>query len=139
MTHQSQRVPDVPRGYEWLDLIWSQMVPAADSYVVVLPSDAGPRWATERGVRFLSVSLFVTRAAELHRLPRHFSLRRMRARQLRRLERHFEGQALAMLSAIVDRVRVHHPEASAAQLLLAPRDTCREMLHQASVRSPGGR
>lgn len=135
MTRRSQPLPEVPTGHEWLDLVWSQMVPAADTYVAVLPTDADPRWATELGLQLLSISLLETSAAknELQRTPRHSTLCRVRARHLRRLEKQFEGQALAVLGAIADQVRAWHPEASAGQLLMATRDTFRNVSRKAAV------
>ena len=128
-------LPEVPTGHEFLDLIWSLLVPAADTYIAVLPPDADPRWASEAGMQFLSVSLLEARAAkeELRRTSRHSTLRRVRARRLRRLEKQFEGQALAVLGAIADQVRAWHPEASAAQLLMATRDTFRNVSRKAAV------
>jgi hypothetical protein len=57
-------LPEVPTGHEFLDLIWSLLVPAADTYIAVLPPDADPRWASEAGMQFLSVSLLEARAAK---------------------------------------------------------------------------
>jgi len=141
MTRRSEPLPEVPTGHEWLDLVWSQMVPAADTSVAILPTDADPRWASELGLQFLSISLLETCAArnDLQRTPRHSTLCRVRARHLRRLEKQFEGQALAVLSAIADQACERHPEASAAQLLMATRDAFRELLNQASVESLGSR
>jgi hypothetical protein len=135
MKRRGQPLPEVPTGHEWLDLVWSQMVPAADTYVAILPTDADPRWATELGLQLLSISLLETRAAknDVQRTPRHTTLCRVRARRLRRLGKQFEGQALAVLGAIADQVRAWHPEASAAQLLMATRDTFRNVSRKAAV------
>ena len=127
-TRPRKQLPEVPTGYEWLDLAWSQIVPAADAFVAVLPPAADPRWATECGLLFLSLSLLDRRVAgdELESTPEHSTLRRVRARHLRVLKRQFEGQALAVLSAIIDRERAQYPEVSRAQLLMLTRDTfCR--------------
>lgn len=32
---RGKRLPEVPTGYEWLDLAWSQMVPVADVFVAI--------------------------------------------------------------------------------------------------------
>ena len=122
-------LPEVPTGHEFLDLIWSLRVPAADTYIAVLPPDADPRWASEAGMQFLSVSLLEARAAkeELRLTSRHSTLRRVRARRLRRLEKQFEGQALAVLGAITNQTRARHPQASAPQLLMATRDVFRAL------------
>ena len=124
-----EALPAVPTGNEFLDIIWSSMVPAADTFVAILPQAADPRWATEAGLRFLSVSLLKKRAAadELQRTRSHTPLRRVRARHLRLLDKQFEGQALAVLGAIAAQVRTWHPNASSAQLLMATRDAFRAL------------
>lgn len=124
-----QPLPEAPSGYEYLNLIWSLLVPAADAYVAVLPQSADPAWATEHGLSSVAVSLFKQGAARdaLNRTPGHSTLRRVRARHLRLLEKQFECQALAVLGAIADQVRTRHPTASSAQLLMATRDAFRAL------------
>ena len=83
MSWFTRRVPEVPTGYEYFDLLWSQLIPDATSYVAVLPRAADPAWATELGLRSAAVSLLRQWAAsdELQRTPTHSVLRRMRQRQ----------------------------------------------------------
>lgn len=129
-TRRGKQLPKVPTAYESFDLAWSRIVPAEDAFVAIQPPAADPRWASEHGLLFLSLSLLDRRAAadELERTPKHSALHRVRARHLRLLERQFEGQALAVLGAILDRERVQYPEALTAHLLMVTRDIFRRLL-----------
>lgn len=123
-------LPVVPTGYEYLDLLWSQLIPAAASYLAVLPRSANSAWATERGLRLVATSLLKQWAAsdELQRTPNHSTLRRVRERHLRLMERQYQGRALTFVGALVDQARKQHPKASAAQLLTVARDAFRALL-----------
>jgi hypothetical protein len=125
-----KRLPVVPTGYEYLDLLWSQLIPAAASYLAALPRSADSAWATERGLRFVATSLLKQWAAsdEPQRTPNHSTLRRVRERHLRLMERQYQGQALTFVGALVDQARKQHPKASAAPLLTVARDAFRELL-----------
>lgn len=130
MKPSRKKLPAVPTGFEYFDLLWSRLIPAAASYLAVLPRSADPAWATERGVRFVATSLFKKWAAsdELQRTPNHSTLRRVRERHLRLMEKQYQGQALTFVGALVDQARKQHPKASAAQFLTVARDAFRELL-----------
>lgn len=126
-------MPEVPTGYEYFDLLWSQLIPDAASYVAVLPRAADPAWATELGLRSAAISLLRQWAVsdELQRTPTHSVLCRMRQRQLRLLERQYQGRALMVVGALVDQARKRHPKASPAQLLTVARDAFKALLRTA--------
>lgn len=130
MSWLGKRRPKVPTGYEYLDLLWSQLIPAAASYVAILPRSADPIWATEHGLRFVALGLLKQWAAsdELQRTPNHSTLRRVRERHLRLMEKQYQGQALTFLGALVDQARKQYPKASPAQLLTVSRDAFRDLL-----------
>lgn len=125
-----KKLPAVPSGYEYFDLLWSQLIPAAASYLAVLPRSADPIWATEYGLRFVVVGLLKKWAAsdELQRTPNYSTLRRVRERHLHLLEQQYQGQALTLIGALVDQAREQHPKASPAQLLTAARDAFKALL-----------
>lgn len=99
-----KKLPAGPSGYEYLDLLWLQLIPAAASYLAVLPRSADPAWATERGLRFVAISLLQKWAAsdELQRTPNQSTLRRVRKRHLHLMEKQYLGQALTFVGALVD-------------------------------------
>jgi hypothetical protein len=127
------KLPAVPTGFEYLDLLWSQLIPDAVSYVAILPRSADPAWATEHGLRFVAIGLLQQWAAreELQRTPNHSTLRRVRERHLRLLERQYLGQALTLVGALVDQARKRYPKASPAQLLTVTRDAFKDLLRAA--------
>lgn len=130
MTCSRKQLPPVPTGYEYFDLLWSQLIPAAASYLAVLPQSADPAWATEHGLRFVAIGLFKQWAAsdELRRTPNHSTLRHIRERHLRLMEKQYQCQALTFVGALVDQARKRHPKASPAQLLTVARDAFKELL-----------
>jgi hypothetical protein len=125
-----KKLPAVPTGFEYLDLLWSQLIPDAPSYVAILPRSADPAWATAHGLRFVAIGLLKQWAAsdELERTPKHSTLRRVRERHLRIMEKQYQGQALTFVGALVDKARKRYPKASPAQLLTVARDAFRELL-----------
>lgn len=134
-----KRLPPVPTGFEHLDLLWSQLIPDADSYVAILPRSANPAWATEHGLRFVATSLLKQWAAsdELQRTPNRSTLRRVRERHLRLMEKQYQGQALTLIGALVDQARETHPKAPPAQLLTVARDAFKDLL-RATFPADGG-
>ena len=125
-----KKLPAVPTGYEYLDLLWSQLIPDAASYLAILPRSADPAWATAQGLRFVAIALFKKWKAsdELQRTPNHSTLRRVRERHLRQMEKQYQSQALTFVGALVDQARTRYPKATAAQLLTVARDAFRELL-----------
>lgn len=99
MKPSPKELPDVPTGFECFDLLWSQLIPDAASYVAILPRSAEPAWATAQGLRFVAISLLRKWAAsdELERTPNHSTLHRVRERDLRLLEKQYHGQALTLV------------------------------------------
>lgn len=128
-----KELPAVPTGFENFDLLWSQLIPDAASYVAILPRSADPAWATADGLRFVAISLFKRWAAsdELARTQYHSTLRRVRARHLQLLERRYHGQALTLVAALVDQAREAYPRASPAQLLTVARDGFKALMGSA--------
>lgn len=128
-----KRLPPVPTGYEYLDLLWSQLMPRAASYLDVLPSSPDPVWATEYGLRFVALGMLECQAvsAELHRTPPRSTLRRVRERRLHLLEQRQQDRALTLVAALVDQARKRFPKASPAQLLTVARDGFRGLLSAA--------
>lgn len=120
----------VPTGFEYFDLLWSQFIPDAASYVAILPRSADPAWATPPGLRVVVNSLLKRWAAidELARTPNHSTVYRVRERALGVLDRQYQGQTLTLIGALVDQARQQHPEASSAQLLTLARDDFKELL-----------
>lgn len=125
-----KELPAVPTGFEYFDLLWSQFIPDAASYVAILPRAADPAWATAQGLRFVVISLLKRWAAidELARTPSHSTLHRIRERSLGVLDRQYHGQTLTLIGALVDQARQRHPRASSAQLLTMARDGFKELL-----------
>jgi hypothetical protein len=125
-----KRLPTVPTGFEYFDLLWSRFIPDAASYIAILPRSADPAWATAQGLRFVVISLLKRWAAidELARTPNCSTLHRVRERNLRLLDRQYQGQTLTLISALVDQARQQHPKASSAQLLTMARDGFKELL-----------
>jgi len=130
MKSSPKELPDVPIGFEYFDLLWSQFIPDAASYVAILPRSADPAWATAQGLRFVAISLLRKRAAsdELQRTPNHSTLHRVRERDLRLLEMQYHGQALTLVGALVAQASKQHPTASSAQLLTLAFDAFKELL-----------
>ena len=139
MKPSRKRLPEVPTGFEYLDLLWSQLIPDAASYLAILPRAADSKWATEEGLRFVAIALLKQWAAseELQRTPKHSTLRRVRERYLGLLEKQYHGQALTLVAALVDEARKRHPNASPAQLLTVARDAFKELL-RATFSDGGG-
>jgi hypothetical protein len=108
MSPSVKQLPAVSTGYKHFDLLWSQLIPDAASYVAILPREADCAWATAEGLRFVGTSLLKRWSAsdELARTPSHSTLRRVRARHLQLLERQYDGQALTLVAALVDQARV---------------------------------
>jgi hypothetical protein len=128
-----RRLPAVPTGFEYFDLLWSQLMPDAASYLAILPRSADRAWATEQGLRFVAIALLKQWAAsdDLQRTPHHSTLHRVRERRLRLLQKQYHGQALTFVAALVDKARKRHPYASPAQLLTVARDAFKELLRTA--------
>lgn len=80
MTWPRKKLPPVPTGYENLGLLWPQLMPAAASYLAVLPRSAEPAWASVEGLRYGATSLLRqwAESEELNRTPSHSTLRRVR-------------------------------------------------------------
>jgi len=125
-----KKLPAVPTGYEYFDLRWSQLIPAAACYLAALPRSADPAWATEQGLRYVAIALLKKRMAsdELARTSKHSTLHRVRERHLRLMARQFQGQVLTFLGALVEQARNRYPQASPEQLLTVTRDAFRELL-----------
>lgn len=134
-----KKLPAVPTGYEYVDLLWSQLVPRAASFLEVLPRSADPVWATEYGLRFVELGLRECEeaSAELRRTPTHSTLRRVRKRNLRRLEARYQNLALTLMGALVEQARTRYPKASPAQLFTVARDSFRDLL-RATFPADGG-
>lgn len=130
MRPSPNELPEVPTGFEYFDLLWSQFIPDAAGYVAILPLSADPAWATAQGLRFVVISLLKRWAAldELARTPNHSTLHRVRERSLGVLDRQYQGQTLTLIGALVDQARRQHPKASSAQLLTMARDGFKELL-----------
>lgn len=126
----SKRLPPVPTGYEYIDLLWSLLVPRAASYLEVLPRTPDTVWATEYGLSFVELGLRECEAAraELQRTPTHSTLRLVRKRSLRRLEARYKDLALTLMGALVAQARKRYPKASPAQLFTVARDAFRDLL-----------
>ena len=133
MKTSRKELPEVPTGFEYFDLLWSQFIPDAASYVAILPRSADPAWATAQGLRFVAISLLGKWAAsdELARTPNHSTLQRVRKRALGVLDRRYQGQTLTLIGALVDQARQQYPKASSAQLLTLARDGFKELLRAA--------
>lgn len=80
MTWSRKQLPPVPTGYEYFDLLVSQLIPTAASHLAVLPRSAEPAWASVEGLRYGATSLLRqwAESEELERAPSHSTLRRMR-------------------------------------------------------------
>jgi hypothetical protein len=80
MTWPRKQLPPVPTGYEYFDLLWSQLIPAAPNYLAVLPRSADPVWASVEGLRYAATSLLRqwAESEELECTPSHSTPRRVR-------------------------------------------------------------
>lgn len=131
-----KRLPVVPSGYEFEDLLWAEMAPMASSFLDVLPRSVDQAWATVYGLKFVAIGLVKYEAAstELRRTPRHSTLHRVRERRVAMLERRQQDLSLVFLGALVEQARTKHPRASPGQLLMVVRDEFRARLREAFPR-----
>ena len=49
MKTSRNELPEVPTGFEYFDLLWSEFIPDAAGYVAVLPRSADPQGQPRRG------------------------------------------------------------------------------------------
>ena len=125
-----KRLPDVPTGFERLDLLWSDMVPMAPGFLDVLPKNVEPIWGTQYGLLWVAASFRDCEAAQaaLQRTLERTTLHRIRERQLKLLNRRHQERALNFLGALATEARTKHPKATAAQVLMVVRDEFRALL-----------